>query len=79
MPDPEPRSRFKTPAIVLAISAALVILSIGLCSAGRWQFDGPSSPVGDAGFYCFFAGLFGGVVSVLWLLIALVSNSFRNE
>ena len=68
------KSPLSAPAKVLAGSAALVLLSIGLCSAGHFSLEGQSSPLANAGVVAFFGGLFGGFVSIIWLIIAAITR-----
>jgi hypothetical protein len=78
VPRPEPRqkSRFKTPGILIAVSAALILLGIGLCSAGGINFEHDSTHpfIVGTGTAAFWGGIFGFVVGVLWWLAALVGD-----
>jgi hypothetical protein len=73
MPDEiKPKSRLKAPAILIGASALAVLLSIGLCSAGHFNLEGQSSPLASAGVLMFFAGIFGGFVGIIWLIVAAI-------
>jgi hypothetical protein len=75
MPDEvNKKSPLRVPAMVLAGSAVAVLLSIGLCSAGHFSLEGQSSPLANAGVVAFFGGLFGGFVSIIWLIIAAITR-----
>jgi hypothetical protein len=65
------------PAKCLAGSVIFVLLGIGLCSAGHLNFEGPSSPLANAGVVAFFGGLLAGAISLIWLIIAAIAGS-RN-
>jgi hypothetical protein len=68
----KPKSRLKAPAILVGASALCVLLSIGLCSVGQFNFEGQSSPLANVGVFLFFAGIFGGFVGIIWLIIAAI-------
>lgn len=76
MPDPQPvpRSRFKSPLILLAVSAFSILLSIGLCNVGGFSLEGSGKyPVlVNLGVITFLGGIVGGGVSILWLIIAAI-------
>jgi hypothetical protein len=75
MPDEiKPKSRLKAPAMLIGASALAVLLSIGLCSVGHFNLEGQSSPLANAGVIAFFAGIFGGFVGFIWLIIAALSG-----
>jgi hypothetical protein len=68
------KSPLTAPAMVLAGSVVAVLLSIGLCSAGHFNLEGGSSPLANVGVVVFFGGLFGGFVSIIWLIIAAITR-----
>lgn len=75
MPDEiKPKSRLAAPAKLIGASALAVLLSIGLCSVGHFNLEGESSPLANVGVFLFFAGIFGGFVGLVWLLIAAISG-----
>ena len=76
VPQPKPKSRFKVPGILIAISAALALLGCGLCSAGGMRFDQDSvyPVVVDIGAIAFWGGILGFGVGVLWWLVALIAG-----
>jgi hypothetical protein len=74
---PRPKSRLALPAKVLAGSVICSLLGIGLCSVGHFNFEGASSPIANAGVVAFFGGVFVGVISFVWLVIAAIMGS-RN-
>lgn len=73
MPDEiKPKSRLRAPAILVGASALAVLLSIGLCSVGHFNLEGQSGPLANIGVFLFFAGIFGGFIGILWLIIAAI-------
>ncbi len=63
----------KRPLIGLLISATLFLLSIGLCGLGG--INGRLNAQGllvTAGWIALIASVLGGVVSLVWLLVALI-------
>jgi len=79
MPDEiKPKSRLGAPAKLIGASALAVLLSIGLCSAGRFNLEGESSPLANFGVFLFFAGMFSGFVGVVWLITAAISGPPRD-
>ena len=77
MPTEEPpkKSGISTPAKVVAISAALILLGIGLCSGGGFSLEGTSSTAAQIGTFLFFAGVAGFIVGVLWWFIHLITKN----
>ena len=72
--EPRKKSGISTPAKVVAISAGLILLGIGLCSNGGFSLEGTSTIAGQIGTVAFFAGVLGFVVGVLWWLIHVISS-----
>jgi hypothetical protein len=73
MPDEiKPKSRLKAPAMLIGASALAVLLAIGLCSVGKFNLEGQSSPLANVGVFLFFAGIFGGFIGLIWLVIAAI-------
>ena len=62
------------PAKVVAVSAALILVGIGLCSGGGFSLEGTSTMAAQIGTFAFFAGVLGFVVGVLWWLIHVISK-----
>jgi len=79
MPD-EIKTKFRlgAPAKLIAGSVLGVLLGIGLCSVGHFNLEGQSSPLANVGVFLFFAGMFGGFVGMVWVIIAAVIGSRRN-
>lgn len=79
MPDEiKPKSRLGAPAKLIGASVSAVLLGIGLCSVGHFNLEGQSSPLANVGVFLFFAGIFGGFVGVVWLIIAAVLGPRRG-
>jgi hypothetical protein len=76
MPTPETqnKSRFKGPTILLAISAALVLLGGGLCTVGGFTLEGTNTLTTNIGMATFWPGTAGLCIGVLWWLIALITR-----
>jgi hypothetical protein len=72
--EPKKKSGISTPAKVVAISAALILLGLGLCSGGGFSLEGTSSTAAQIGTLAFLAGVAGFVVGVLWWLIYIISK-----
>jgi hypothetical protein len=72
--EPKERLGISTPAKVVAGSAGLVLLGIGLCSGGGFSLEGTSSVAAQIGTLSFFVGVAGFVVGVLWWFIYMVSK-----
>jgi hypothetical protein len=72
MEEPEKKSGIGVPAKVVAISAALILLGIGLCSNGAFSLEGTSTMAGQIGTVAFFGGLLGFIVGVIWWFISKV-------
>jgi hypothetical protein len=74
-PNQQQRSGVRTPAIVIAISAAGLLLSLGLCGAGgALSHHGISGFLFASGVVVLFASIVGVVVGVLWLILAVILN-----
>jgi hypothetical protein len=73
--EPRKKSKISTPAKVVAISAVLILLGLGLCSGGGFSLEGTSSIAAQIGIIAFFGGVLGFVVGVLWWFIHVVSKT----
>jgi len=79
MPDEvKTKSRLGAPAKLIGASVLTVLLSIGLCNAGHFNLEGSSSTLANVGVLLFFAGLLGGFVGVIWLIIAAIVGPRRG-
>ncbi|HZL28645.1 MAG TPA: hypothetical protein VFC39_19125 [Acidobacteriaceae bacterium] len=80
MPDEIKRkSRLRAPAMLIGASALAVLLSLGLCSVSHFNLEGQSSsPLANAGVIAFFAGMIGGFVGIIWLIIAATLGPRHN-
>jgi hypothetical protein len=75
MEEPKKKSRFSAPAKLIAVAAASIVLGIGLCSAGGFNFEGASSTTANIGTFAFFGGLLALAIGVLWWFIALIAGA----
>jgi hypothetical protein len=73
--EPAKKSRISTPAKLIAISAALILVGFGLCALGGINLEGPSSATTSIGTVAFLSGVGGFLVGVLWWLVAVISGS----
>jgi len=73
--EPKKKSGISTPAKVVAISAALILLGIGLCSGGGFSLEGTSTPAAQVGTFAFFAGVAGFIIGIIWWFIHLITKS----
>jgi len=76
IPQPEPKSRLKAPAKLIAISVASILLGIGLCSVGGLNFEGDNAhpAIVAIGALAFWGGVVSFGIGVFWGLISLVSR-----
>ena len=68
------KSGISTPAKVVAISAGLILLGLGLCSGGGFSLEGTSTIAAQIGIIAFLGGVLGLAVGVLWWLIHVISD-----
>jgi hypothetical protein len=73
---PKKKAKWRAPVMVIAASAAMMLLGCGLCSAGGLSLEGSDTypVVVSIGTVAFWAGVLGFVVGVLWWLVAIVSG-----
>jgi len=71
------KARWHAPVKLIAISAVLVLLGCGLCSAGGLNLEGSDTHpiVVGIGTVAFWGGVLGFGVGVLWWLVAIVFGS----
>jgi uncharacterized membrane protein len=81
VPQPGPKSRFKAPGILIAISAALALLGCGLCSAGGMRIDQDSvhPVIVDIGTIAFWLGILGFAGGVLWFLVEVIAGPRKGK
>jgi hypothetical protein len=74
--EPKKKARWRAPVIVMAVSAVLMVLGCGLCSAGGLRIEGDNVHpiVVSFGTVAFWGGVLGFGVGVIWWLVALVSG-----
>jgi len=68
---------FSTPAKVTAISAALFLVSLGLCAVGGDFMSSQAGFLTQTGILFFFLSIAGFLVGIAWLLIAAIAGSRR--
>ena len=71
---PTKKSGISTPAKVVAISAAFILLGLGLCSGGGFSLEGTSTIAAQIGIIAFLGGVLGFAVGALWWLIHVISS-----
>jgi hypothetical protein len=74
--EPKKKARWRVPVIVIAVSAVLMVLGVGLCDAGGLRIEGSDTypVVVGIGAVAFWGGVMGFGVGVIWWLVALVSG-----
>jgi hypothetical protein len=68
---------FSIPAKVTALSAALFLVSIGLCAVGGNFMSGNPGFLTTAGILCFFASIAGLFVGIVWMVVAAIGGVRR--
>ena len=72
--EPQKKTGWLTPGKLIAITAAMILLGIGLCSLGGFNLEGSDTHpflvgLGTASFWigliAFFVGLFWGLVTLI--------------
>ena len=72
------RKGFSTPAKVTAISAALFLVSLGLCAVGGDFMSSNAGFLTQTGILFFFASIAGFFVGIVWLVIAAIGGAGRR-
>jgi hypothetical protein len=74
--EPTKKPRWHAPVRLIAVSAVLMLVGCGLCSAGGFSLEGTDTHPVVVGFgaVAFWSGLAGFFAGVLWWLVALVSG-----
>jgi hypothetical protein len=77
VPEPKKKSRFKAPAILIASSAASMLIGCGLCGVGGFNLEGDNKYpiVVGIGTLAFWGGLLALGVGIIWFLVAIVATA----
>ena len=67
----------KAPLISLAISAGLLLLAFSVCGVGSAVAGSHADGIAMAGLILFGLSILGGLISLIWLLIAAIRQGSR--
>lgn len=72
--EPIKKSGWRTPAKVIAVSAVMMLLGFGLCTAGGFNLEGSNTVTTNFGVVLFLLGVLGFAIGFFWWLIAIASG-----